>query len=615
MAEAPIRRQDVTDMVDGQSSKTGASDQLIDPWCEPCLEDLRVKIDVFSYCPTCNVCFCKSCDGSHRKMPLSRSHKVVHGQRIPKSYTDKPVRYPLCSIHTGSKMDHYCQDHHIMVCSDCAKQDHKGCRALLVAEVCKDLGSENIKHFKALVDSMKNNLNTTKTDFKNDILQLEGKEKNWIKQTEYERDKIIEKVGQNFENTVRNITERCKRNKSKITEQIVKLDDEIHSIDAISQNVERKINVADNVERLDQNTFIQMQELVGNALEIKREVDNLSKQLQRVGMTFTPTKVIPFNDNTILGDIKEKLQPNKQLKIEGEIFFPLKPLAQQESRKTSTYITQLSMKKLSSFSPYHKSVINDKRMYDIAAMAVTDDGKLLVSCPDSRKIKLFTHDGKFLSSVAFSTGCYGVAATGAGKAVLSTLDSQLYFLELSNKSSISIQRSIYVGDRVISITSLNDKMIFIPFSQNYVKMIDQDGQQVWSIAKGPDGQLLFKRPCSMKIQRLKDKDVVVVSDWGKQSIFLLDATNGALLKTIDTTGKDCHGLTVDSNGNIIVCCNDIREICFWSSDFMKSGVVLRGLHIKPNPVLIEYNWNTHVIFVAYSNSHEIDRFQVLFVPK
>ena len=609
MAEAPIRRQDETDMVDGQSSRTGASDQLIDPWCEPCLEDLWVKIDVFSYCPTCNVCLIKSCDGSHRKMPLIRSHKVVHGQRIPKSYTDKPVRYPLCSIHTGSKMDHYCQDHHIMVCSDCAKQDHKGCLALLVAEVCKDLGSENIKHFKALVDSMKNILNTTKTDFKNDILQLEGIEKNWIKQTEYERDKIIEKVGQNFENTVRNITEGCKRNKSKISEQLVKLDD------AISQNFERKINVADNVERLDQNTFIQMQELVGNALETKREVDNLSKQLQRVGMTFTPTKAIPFNDNTTLGDIREKLLPNKQLKIEWEIFFPLKPLAPQESRKTSTYITQLSMKKLSSFSAYHKSVINDKRMYEIAAIAVTDDGKLLVSCSESRKNKLFTHDGKFLSSVAFSTGCHGVAATGAGKAVLSTLDSQLFFLELSNKSSISIQRSIYVGDRVISITSLNDKMIFIPFGQNYVKMIDQDGQQVWSIAKGPDGQLLFKRPCSVKIQRLKDKDVVVVSDWGKKSIFLLDATNGALLKTIDTAGKDCHGLTVDSNGNNFVCCKDIREICFRSSDFERSAVVLRDSHIKPNPVLIEYNWNTHVIFVAYSNSHEIDRFQVLFEPK
>ena len=611
MAEAPAS-QDLTDMADDKSTKTGASDQLIDPWCEPCLEDLRVKIDVFSYCPRCNVCFCKVCDESHRKMPISRNQKVVHGQKIPKSYTDKPIMYPICSIHAGSKLDHYCQDHHIMVCDVCVKQDHEGCSARLVAEVCKDLGLEDIKHFKALIDSMKTNLNTTKTDFKNDILQLNGNEKTWTKQAEYERDKIIEKAKQYFENTVKNITECCTRNKSKLTEQIFKLDDEIHSLDAVSQNVERKINVVDNVERFDQNTFIQMQEIVGYALETKRELDNLSKQLHRVELTFTPTKAISFNSNTTLGDIREELLPNTQLENEGQIYFPLQPSTPlgSVSWKIPSDVTQISVKKLSSFRVYnHKRPLGNKGRNSIGAIVVTDDGKLLVSYVQGRRVELFKLDGQFLSSLRFNCWCNGMAAITGERAVVSTWDFRLHFLDLSDSSSMSVQRSIFLEDWVISITACNDKMIFIPSIQNYVKMIDQDGQQVWSKEKGPDGQRLFKRPCSVKIQKLNDKDVVVVSDWGKQSIFLLDATSGALLRTIDTTGKDCRGLTVDRSGNIFVCCN-IREVCFWSSDFMKSGVVLKGQDIKPQPVLIEGKWNTHEIFVSYYGSHEIDSFQV-----
>ena len=83
--------------------------------------------------------------------------------------------------------------------------------------------------------------------------------------------------------------------------------------------------------------------------------------------------------------------------------------------------------------------------------------------------------------------------------MVSTLDLPLHSLDLSDPSSMSVQRSIFLEDWAISITVCNNKMILITFSQNFVKMIDRDGQQVWSIAKGPDGQLLFKKPCSVKI--------------------------------------------------------------------------------------------------------------------
>ena len=615
MAEAPVSEA-TTNAVDGQSLRLGASDQLIDPWCEPCLEDTRMKINAISYCPMCNVCFCRSCDESHRKMPISRIHRVVRGSRMPKSYADKPVMYPDCSVHAGNKTDHYCQDHHKMICSDCVKHDHQNCRAIIIAKVCKDLGSEDIKQFKALVDSMKDNLNTTKTELEMNVSQLESKKKMLITQAEEEQDKVIDRARQLFEETVKIINESCSKNKSLVNEQIFKLDDEIHSLSAIAQYVEKKICVADKLDTFDQNMFIQMQELVGNAQDAKRELDNLTRQLYRVELTFIPTKAISvcFNENKTLGDIKEALTPSGPVKDERHIYFPLHPstILKSVSCKTPIDITQLSVKKLSSFSA---SVPAYKGKYYIAGMAVTDDGKLLVSYIKGRSVKVFTLDGKFLSLVTFNTWCYGITLITARTAVVSTWDYKLHFLDLSEPSSISVQRSISLGYWVCSITTSNDKLIFIPCGQKSVKKIDMAGQEVWSISKGPDDQMLFQKPYSLMIHKMNGKDIVVVSDWGKQSIFLLDVANGALLKTIDMTGKNCHGLTVDRHGNIFVCCNTIREIRVWSNDFTKSRVVLADPNIRPHPVLIEYNWDTCEIFVAYYKNDEIDRFQVSLAEK
>ena len=177
MADAAISGA-TTDAVDGESIRRGASDQLIDPWCEPCLEDTRTKIDAISYCPMCNVCFCRSCDDFHRKMPISQNHKVARGSRMPTSHADKPVIYPECSIHTGNNVDHYCHDHHTMVCSDCVKHEHQRCKALLISEICKELGSEQIKQFQTLVDSMKTNLKAMKTEYEENATELESRKKN-----------------------------------------------------------------------------------------------------------------------------------------------------------------------------------------------------------------------------------------------------------------------------------------------------------------------------------------------------------------------------------------------------------------------------------------------------
>ena len=97
--------------------------------------------------------------------------------------------------------------------------------------------------------------------------------------------------------------------------------------------------------------------------------------------------------------------------------------------------------------------------------------------------------------------------------------------------------SISPGYWVSGITTYNDTLIVTAFDQQSTKMIDMAGQEVWSISKGPDNQQLFQKPYDVMIHKMNGRDIVAVTDLGKQSIILLDAGDGSLLKTVDMTGK------------------------------------------------------------------------------
>ena len=103
---------------------------------------------------------------------------------------------------------------------------------------------------------------------------------------------------------------------------------------------------------------------------------------------------------------------------------------------------------------------------------------------------------------------------------------------------------------------------------------------------------------------------MIVSDWSKASLTILDASNGTLLKIIDVKGKAPHGLTVDGNGNIYMCSRKTREICVWSNDFSESRTLLVQSDIQEYPITILYNRPTDALFVGYESNISIDKFQI-----
>ena len=603
MAEASIG--DATGTVDGESFRGhGCSDQVVDPLCEPCLENTKTKVDAVCFCPECNVFLCMSCLDYHKRLPILQDHTILRGSRMPKSLADKPVKYPNCILHVGNTNDHYCIEHHKMVCTECIKQDHLRCNNMTISDICKSLGSDDIKQLRTTVESIKRNVINTQSELDKYIGDLEKQKQAMIEKAEQERDKIISKAKELFEETVSDITELCKKTTSQIAKQISTLTDEIHTVDEIIETLNKMITTTFN-----ENLFVRIQRIVKNVQECKKELDSMTSQAQITEFLFASSMDVStfLNDSKTLGDIQEALTeigPNNGIE---DIVFPHSSSLMRKTNPVSksSDIAQITAKKLASFGI---STPDDKETCNVNGMAVADKGIVLVSDRENKSLKLFSYDNKLLSSVALHSLCCGVTVTsGTTTAVVSTRDNKLHNVDISDPSSATVQTSISLGYVVVGVATYHDKLVVTSWNEpKSVKMIDMNGQELWSVSKGPDNQQLFYNPYAVVINKMNDTDTVIVSDWGKELLTILSTSNGTLLKTIDVKGKAPHGLTVDNNGNIIVCCFDTREILIWSNDFTNPRILLAGQELRGKPCGIVYSCRASELLVAYNKTNEID---------
>ena len=644
MAEASIIC-DTTDSVDGKSSLWNIGcDELIDPYCETCFENKNQKIGEVCFCENCNLYMCIQCHDVHKQMNFPQKHRVVRGSKMPKSIADKPIKYPDCELHNGNTNDRYCHEHHEMLCSECLKQNHQRCHVDTITDLCKILGSDDINSFTAVVANIKLNVQNTQSKLQNNISDLTKLRENEIKRAEQAKQDMIKKANELFNETVSGITKHYHNKVGEIKSHIVGLIDELHDLDEIRKKLNRKVST-----KFDPNLFIQMQQIVDTTQTCKREIDDMISEIKTTNISFSFSKEISnFLACKSFGDVQEISSPLSITDDVGDIFFPYitsqagRPYgASQAGRPYGTsqagrpYITSQAGRSYIT-SPAGRTLLAKKNSVDIShiiarkmshmnitspkdnnkprvnGLAVTDNGTILVTDLNNATLKVFSQDSTLLSSVPLSDWCTDVTVTEDDIAVVSTRDKTLHLLDITNPPSSSVQRSISLDYTVWAITTYSDKLVVTTYTTpRSVRMIDMNGKVVWSVSKGPDNQQLFVRPLYTVTSKINDTETVIVSDYRKDTLTLLNANNGSLLKIVDMEGKDPRGITVDNDGNIFVACGRTREICVWSNDFTKSRTLISRKDLERELHCIAYSRSTDTLCISYNRACDYtERFQL-----
>ena len=650
MAEASIIG-DTTDSVDGKSSLWNVGcDELIDPYCETCFENKHKKIGEVCFCENCNLYMCIQCHDVHKQMHFSQKHRVVKGSKMPKSLADKPIKYPDCDLHIGNTNDRYCREHHEMLCSECLKQNHQRCHVDTITDLCKILGSDDINSFTAVVANIKLNVQNTQSKLQNNISDLTKLRENEIKRAEQAKQDMIKKANELFNETVSGITKHYHNKVGEIKSHIVGLTDELHDLDEIRKKLNRKVST-----KFDPNLFIQMQQIVDTTQTCKREIDDMISEIKTTNISFSFSKEISdFLACKSFGDVQEISSPLSITDDVGDIFFPYitsqagrpygasqagrpygtsqagrpyitspagRPYITSQSgrtilaKKNSVDISHIIARKMS-----HMNITSpkDNNKPYVNGLAVIDNGTLLVGDCNNRTLKVFSQDNTLLSSVPLSDWCLDVTVTEDDIAVVSTADKTLHFLDISNPPTSSVQRPMQLGYTVLGITTTHkDKLVVtVDTTPRSVRMIDMNGKEVWSVTKGPDNQELFDTPWYIVTSKINDTEAVIVSDWRKETLTLLNANYGSLLKIVDMKGKGPRGITVDNDGNIFVACGRTREICVWSNDFTKSRTLISRKDLERELVCIVYSSSTDTLYIGYYEGCDyIERFQLSMVDQ
>ena len=569
----------------------GACDELVDPWCDPCFND-GISQQAMSYCDKCVEFHCQHCFDSHRRFGATKHHKVVQGSRMPASQADKPVKHSLCGQHEGEAKDHYCCDHFVLICGVCSVRQHKSCNVKSVQEACTsfNIATEEQK-FSSDVEIFLEYVRNTDKSIQENLNNLDKETQNALKEAKNIRDKQIQQINRNFDDFSRKLSKLHKEQKTTLESCKSAVEQLMVDIQVIT----KKLQKLPTVSNLDSKLFLELQTYSENILQYEDKITSLHLSGISLNYDFNLSTGWLSESPSKLGDVSVRTSDFRCDTQRPVIHYPFRREGEsgQGASGSSSTGSPVCPGILTGLGETRVNISGDTRRCDITGLDVTVDGLLIVTDLGNSKVKLFSLNGALLSSLKLSGNPLDVAVVDRSTAAVSMDNCQIVILALGPGGQLSERKNIRLDREVLGITVYNKNLILACWAS--VIMINMEGRILWSTDSRP--QQLFSRARFLTVRSGSGPDTVLVSDWSKHTITVLEADTGKLVKVCDVGGREPRGLTVDDNGNVFVCYFDPGEIRVWSGNMEERSLTILG-KFEFIPVAIVYCRKRQQLIVA-----------------
>ena len=393
--------------------------------------------------------------------------------------------------------------------------------------------------------------------------------------------------------------------------------------------------------------FLEIQRIVENT-NAAHKLNEVSNRHRNISIAFDPNPAVAnfLESKDELGKIKEDVTDSGVSTELPVMYFPSKSPSKSDSQSLET-TKQMHLFFLLAYivvyvliffhHPYTKGDVKTCEMFNmtltkkssvnvkidadhdkdvfwgISGMVITTNEFFLMSATyvNDKKVKAFSSDGTFISSLSLSGTPLAIALINTTTAVVSTMDKKIHFINISLPSELSLLTSVSLVYKVRALNVLNNKLIIADSSiPRSVKMLDLDGNELWSTHSDSRGQELFQKPVFLVTKVINDTTTVIVADYMNDQIVFLDADNGKLINTIDVKGKGPSDIAVDNYGYAYICYFKTPEISVWAPDFSQSRILLSSDQLQGRPINIVYSNVTGELFIRGSGRNIVDRFQV-----
>ena len=580
-------------MADSLVSRHGAKDEYHDPYCEPCDESRGKNVKVNCFCKNCNQFLCTECHTVHGSLMATKGHVIQTGTDMPPSMADKPPRYETCDDHPKRLKDQFCYHHGALICSMCCFASHSMCDTKGVEDSCKHTQLSEVDNLCDANKNYKSQLSKFLSSVDKHRGKLMDQRQTLLQDAQTAYDKIIAKINRSFQNMKTVIEAECDMQNATVSQIKQEINTQISLVDA-------EINFTNKVrgKPINVNTFLSLQESVSKTRKCVVVVKNLKESLNLTSLIFEPSKDVqillskPLNFGSLN---KHHLNVDVDVSTQ-DINFPshIKGSKRPASPSNRGGLPRLKSTK-SSFGQiearhigiYNVRTKEDRKSCLITGVAITSGGQKLFVDNNNCKVKLFSQDMRFLSSVPVQHG-WDITLLNDMEAVVTNRRS-LVFLEVADEK-LRIKQTIDLSFDGFGITYSKDNLICT------------DGQQLHAIDRQGSEQLLGGQSSfrySRYICSNSDGRWIAATDSGKKTITVLDANNGAVITSRQletTTFLSYLGVAVDTSDNIFVCGD--RDIIVMSGDLKNDRVLFNmGDNVAR---AIAYDETKHQLIISHS---------------
>ena len=571
--------------VDGSRSLQGASDEVLTNICGPCKND-DVERGANHYCQDCPEYLCDLCKDHHRKLRLTKNHRIVSGSQVPavSSIRGRPSIVVYCGCNRKQEVQYYCEDHKDTVCDLCKSSKHYKCKVPRI----HDKGSA---YSQSKISSVMSELNTIQDEYAK------------LKQARYDDIKTLERSTEDCRNEITAFRREINAFIDYLEKAILK---ELASYEKDKQShISQQISTLTATLKMLESDY----KLLHDAKNEGRKATMFAADIQvSKGLQEYRDRLSDILNDAINTDIefeKNAKLANLQTEIDS-----LGSLISSSSRNVQRVRKMLLDPKIQSQKKVNVKLSDDRLTPGMTGLAVMATGEIVLCDNSNVKLKLLDNIEALKDSLKLKAHPWDIAVVDT-KAVIVTLpgDKQLQYIEVFPRLTpgrvLQLDKHCWgvhvTGDKIF--TSCHNKP-----GKGEVRILDLEGNLLQQLGINRDGSFLFTYPCFVTVSPSEEK--IFVSDMYGNSVTCITMDNGVVYKYRDNEMRSSFGLYCEGGDNILVCGKSSKNVQVITANGKKRCDLFsprEGLE----PLCINYRERVDTLIVGCSDSDHICLFKLV----
>ena len=558
------------DTVDGAKGVHVSSDKSFSIDCDPC-EYNQISKKAAAFCQECEEYLCEPCRTVHGKLKSTRIHKLLSGELMPlkRSARKKAVLDTVLCSCMKNEVAIYCKEHCSLVCVNCGALRHRRCQTSDIGDISKDFyldsTEETIDNWNEFNETITSLHERRETDLGN--LSLEAKDcRDKAKQF---REELSIKLESMEAKALLEIDILETQETKTITQQLDTCKAARNSLDTDRRNL---ILAKERNDR--QSIFVYNIQLSQSVKSLTKTTEEITKEVYQPHISFECNPAIAIAGDQDLGTVKCHTTRTPQqmgrrelvtwLSLSSWCFWIVVWLILAVSWgclqfltvvfPDHTHILFFNGMSVTARNQVNIRVQSDSNNAFITGSAFLPSGQLILCDFVNNKLKLLDENLQMKESIDVPGTPWDVAPVNQHQVIV-TFPFEHYVQFIQVTPSLALGRTVDLGMQCRGVT-VSRENIYISFSESgggKIGIYDLTGKKKRIIDQynGKDGKVLITNPFYLAVSN--DEKIFLSGGLFTPTVYCLESSGNVLYTVSNPLFKECHGISVDENENLLVC--------------------------------------------------------------